>query len=186
VSANWFIALAAPSDAWFSSIAAPPSGVRMFVASDLHITVAFLGPVGQLRAEAAFAIAPRWPTGPFDITLGAVEPMGNPRRPGALSVRVVEGAEALSRTIADVRELMWERAGARRDDRPPLPHVTIARPRRSAGGSERAAAIAWARSIQLGAPRITLFELVLYTHAEDRSERLFRLHSHHEFDRQIR
>lgn len=174
---NWFVALAVPADPWWSRVTAPPPGVRLFHPDDLHLTVAFLGPVSRIDAEAAFAVACEdWPTGPVDIALGDVRAMGNPRRPSALSVVVTDGATVLGAAIASVRDEMWARAGARPEDRPPLPHVTIARPSRSASAAERAAALAWGAGLDLGNPRVTLSRLVLYGWAEDRSVRLFREH----------
>ena len=81
---NWFVALSVPGAPWFSRVTAPPDGVRLFHPDDLHITVAFLGACGEQAAEAAFEVAAKWPTGTLSVTLGDVEPMGNPRRSGRL------------------------------------------------------------------------------------------------------
>ena len=174
---NWFIALAVPAAPWFSRVSEPPNGVRLFHPDDLHITVAFLGACGQQAAEAAFEIAPKWPTGVVDATLGPVEPMGNPRRPSAFAAIVREGADVLGDAILVVRSEMCARAGARIEERAPKPHVTIARPKRKAEGVQRKAAQAWAAAISLGEPRVRLSRLVLYTHSVDRSERLFQEHA---------
>src|SRR6185369_5781848 len=150
MAGNWFVALAVPGEPWFSRVAEPPDGVRLFHLDDLHITVAFLGACGEQAAEAAFAIAPKWPTLALDVTLGRVEPMGNPRRPNAFSAIVREGADVLRDAILVVRDEMCERAGARLDEREPRPHVTIARPRRSAKGPVLRNAMQWARSVDIG------------------------------------
>jgi 2'-5' RNA ligase len=176
-SANWFIALAVPTDAWWHRVPQPPGGVRLFAPEDVHLTVAFLGPCGEVRAEAAFELAREWPAGPIDATLGEVRPMGNPRHPSALSAIVTDGAAVLSSAILAVRDGMRERAGAPVEDQAPLPHVTIARPSRRASRETQRAAIAWARSVDLAGPHVTLSRLVLYTHAEDRALRLFREHA---------
>lgn len=181
-NANWFIALSVPADSWFSRVTEPPAAVRRFHPEDMHVTVAFLGPVGEQAAEAAFVVAPRWPTGPLDVTLGAVKTMGNPRRPNAFSAVLGDGADAVTRATMAVRDGMCARAGARIDTRPPLPHVTIARPARSANGPQLTAAIAWVRSLDLGNPHVRLARLVLYTHSLDRTQRLFREHAVHELD----
>lgn len=175
---NWFVALGVPADSWWSRVTAPPPGVRLFHPDDLHLTVAFLGPVSCGDAEAAFAVACEdWPTGPIGIALGEVRPMGNPRRPSALSALVSDGAADLSEAISSLRDRTCATAGVRADGRAPLPHVTIARPSRSATAAEREAAVAWATRLDLGGPRGTLGRLVLYGWAPDRGVRLFREHA---------
>jgi 2'-5' RNA ligase len=177
---NWFVALAVPADPWWSRVTAPPPGVRLFHPEDLHLTVAFLGPVSRSDAEAAFAVACEdWPTGSIGIALGDVRGMGNPRRPSALSALVSDGAADLSEAISSLRDRTCATAGVRADERTPLPHVTIARPSRSATAAEREAAVAWATGLDLGRPRITLRRLVLYGWAPDRSVRLFHEHAGH-------
>jgi 2'-5' RNA ligase len=151
--------------------------VRLFVPDDVHLTVAFLGPVGDKAAEAAFELAREWPSGPLEATLGEVRPMGNPRRPSAFSAIVTDGAGALTSAILRVRDGMLERADARSDDRPPLPHVTIARPPRRASRETLKAAVAWAGGVDLARPRVSLSQLVLYTHSQNRQTRLFREHA---------
>jgi 2'-5' RNA ligase len=176
-AANWFIALSVPTEAWWHRVSAPPDGVRLFAPDDVHLTVAFLGPVGVEAAEAAFELAPEWPAPPLDVTLGDLKPMGNTRRPSSLSSIVTDGAEAVAEAMLEVRDAMCDRAGARHEDRPPLPHVTLARVGRRASREQQRAAVAWARSLDLARPRVTLSNLVLFTRAEDRSVRLFREHA---------
>lgn len=176
-TANWFVALAVPAGDWFARVAPPPRGVRLFAPEDLHVTVCFLGPVSRERAEQAFELATLWPTGIVDATLGGVEPMGNPRRPSALAARVDRGAAVLAHAIDAVRAPMATCAGVAVDTRPPLPHATLARPVRDATAAERAAAVEWARGLDLGAPAVQLSRLVLYTWADDRRSRLFREHA---------
>lgn len=174
MSRNWFIALPVPAARWFDRVTGAPPGVRVFHPDDLHITIAFLGPVEQQAAESAFAEAPRWPAGPLEATLERIAALGNPRRPHALAAHVGDGADSLNRAIAAVRRDMCERAGATPDDRPPLAHVTLARVGRSARNAERKRALAWARDIELGSPRLRLSRLVLYRGCDDPGERLFR------------
>jgi hypothetical protein len=38
---NWFIALPVAGAGWFERVPATPAGVRRFIDSDLHMTVAF-------------------------------------------------------------------------------------------------------------------------------------------------
>lgn len=173
MSANWFVALPVSAEPWFAQVGDPPAGVRLFHPDDLHLTVAFLGGVGEAAARAAFAAARGFRLATRMITLGPVVPMGNPRRPSALSARLVEGDRDLAAAITDVRDAICDAAEAKRELRPALPHLTIARPRRSATYGERAAAVRWAATLDLGAPRLELSALALYTWSETRSARLF-------------
>lgn len=177
---NWFIALSVPArtvdgDAWFPGRVGPvPPGVRRFVPEDLHLTVAFLGPVTPAQAEAAWGLA-RWGGGPVEASLGRVVPMGNPRRPSALSATVSEGREPLVALLRALTGPLLAAAGAPPERRDPLPHITLARPTRAATEAQRSAAIAWAGGIELGDVRVRLEELALYTWDEERRERMFRV-----------
>ena len=160
---NWFVALRVTAPSLVLPV--PPSGVRLFDAEDLHATIAFLGGVDERRARAAWdaaaiALAPR------AITLGRVVPLGA----SALSA-IVDDAE-ITAAIGAARDEMHRAAGTPLDTRAPLPHVTIARTGRRA---DREAAIAWASELRLESIAARIDEVALYTWAEDRSARLFRI-----------
>jgi RNA 2',3'-cyclic 3'-phosphodiesterase len=179
MKANWFVALPVPAEPWFERAfertSGPPPGVRLFHPDDLHLTVAFLGSVGEEAARRAFTEARDFPLTALEVELGAVVPMGNPRRPSALSARLTHGEREVARAITSVRDAVCDAAGAPREHRPALPHLTLARPRRTATYAERVAALRWAAALELGAPRVQLSEVALYTWSEQRSERLFAL-----------
>ncbi len=172
---NWFIAIPVPGYGWYERIPEAPSAVRRFAEVDLHMTVAFLGAVDERRARAAFTISQDWPTGPIDISLGSVQPMGNPRRASALSTVVEPAAPVLEQAIVTARDGMLACAGATPDRRPPFPHVTLARIGRRATKQERRDAIAWAAAIDLGAPAVTLERIALFSWSLDRRASLFRI-----------
>ncbi|MDH4017917.1 MAG: 2'-5' RNA ligase family protein [Actinomycetota bacterium] len=172
---NWFVGLPVAAGAWYEALPPPPAEVRLFAATDLHATVAFLGAVEESAARRAFALAVTWPTGPLDVRLAGLRALGNRRKPSALSVMLGEGAEAVAEGIAALRDDMLATAGARPDSRPPLPHVTLARIGRRADARERKAALAWAEAIDLGAPAVRLDRIALYTWSADRRARLFDL-----------
>jgi len=138
------------------------------------MTVAFLGPVSDEAAQRAWATVPRYASHAIEASLGKLAAMGNPRRPSALSVLVEQGHDELCALIAALRAPAWEAAGARADDRPALPHITIARPSRAASDVERRAALEWALAQPPIDARIALTEIVLFTWSTDRSERQFR------------
>jgi 2'-5' RNA ligase len=166
-----------PVDAgeWFAPLVADvPPNLRVFHPDDLHMTVAFLGGCGEEAARSAFVLAEGHPAPPFTVTLGGLAAMGNPRRPSALSLLLEEGRDQAVAIIAALRDDMCKLAGARPDDRPPKPHITVARPPRRANGSERRAAVAWAESVAPLGAKVTVDRLCLYTWSEDRKVRQFR------------
>jgi 2'-5' RNA ligase len=170
---NWFVALPVPADGWYALLPAPPPQLRLLHPDDLHLTVAFLGAVEEAKARAAFELANELALGPTEVALGSVEPMGNKRRPSALSVTLRSGREAVARAIEGVRDAMCMRAGAKADARPALPHITIARPMRNASPDQRRAAVAWARAVELGDARVTLRRVALFTWSAERRDRKF-------------
>jgi 2'-5' RNA ligase len=170
---NWFIAIPVPLGPESLALT-PPPGVRLFAPSDLHITVAFLGNVTAERAKRAFEASRAIPLAPLRVTLGRVLPLGPARRPSAFSALLVQGREPVERAMGSVRGLAYEAAGVRRDERPPLAHVTLARPKRDARASERGVAAAWASSLVLPASELELSQLALYTWG-DRQNALFRI-----------
>ena len=171
--ANWFIALPVTPGPWFEALQ-PPDGVRKFGASDLHVTVAFLGPVTEDRAQRAFEHARAFPLRPLDVSLGPVEGLGSQRRPSAFSALLIEGRAVVEAALAATREQMWNAADARPDTRPPLAHITLARPARKASIQEVRRALSWASALELGAPSVHLDQIALYTWSEDRQLALFR------------
>jgi len=173
---SWFVAFPVSGVAWFSRLPPPPIGTRALAAADLHLTVAFLGDVGEARARAAFdALAPA-AIQSLEILLGQVVPMGNPRRPSALSA-LIERADAEGRSIAEIltapRDAILEAAALPIEKRAMKPHVTLARLRRGAGADERRRALRWAAACDLASTRIELDRIGLYTAARDRTERAY-------------
>ncbi len=173
--ANWFVAIPIEASDWFSRVGEPPPGIRRFAPEDLHLTLAFLGAVGEDAARAAFERARAIPLAPCEVQLGALVPMGAARRFSALSAHLSQGEATVAAAIMAVRDDVCDAAGARRDLRPALPHLTLARPTRKATQSERAEALRWARALELGAPRVQLDSVALYTWFPERRERLFQI-----------
>lgn len=171
---NWFIAWPVAPGPWLGELlAGAPRFLRRFHPTDLHVTLAFLGPVVEDQAWDAWDLALHLPLAPIHATLDRVEGFGNPRAPSAFSLTVT--GEDLSCAIGDLRGALYAAAGAPPDSRPPRPHCTVARPGRQAGGPERAAGLAWARSVPPLNTRVILDRLALYTWSEDRRERQFRI-----------
>jgi 2'-5' RNA ligase len=169
---NWFVTLPVDPGAWFERVPAPPRGVRRFHPADLHLTIAFLGPVTEEAALAGWE-ALSWPLGPVEVSLGPVEALGPPRRWSALSALLGEGRDAVEAAMGEARGAVWKAAGAQPDDRPPKAHVTLARPSRSTPESTRALALAWAERLPAHLGRVRLDRVALYGWSDDRENRLF-------------
>jgi 2'-5' RNA ligase len=166
--ANWFIGIPVAPGAWFDRVTEPPRGVARAHPDDLHLTIAFLGSIRAGAAEAAFdALA--WDLPAREVVLGAVVPMGARRRPSAFSALLDTGRAEVEAAMERARGACFAAAGARPDERPPKAHVTVARPERTATEVERRGGEAWARAIDLGAPRVALDRAALFTWSEDRS-----------------
>jgi 2'-5' RNA ligase len=163
----------------FLSALAPPPQVRLFAPEDLHITLAFLGPVGEERARASFAHVPALPLAPLESTLGPVVALGGRRRPSAFSALPTRRRAEIEAAMSAVRDVLCDAAGARRETRPALAHITLARPARRASAAEVAAARAWATQLELGAPVIRIESAALYTWSLDRARTLFRVVAEH-------
>jgi len=173
---NWFVALPVPAQAWLEALTAPPVGARLFASDDVHITLAFLGPVGEERARAAWEAARRLPpASPFRFLPGALSPFGPRRRPSAWAVEPLDGAPRLAAFIEAARGPVAEAAGCSVDPRAVRPHATLVRPRRGAAPAVHRALATWAVAQALPVAPVELDRLALYTWAEDRRRRLFRV-----------
>lgn len=172
---NWFIGVPIVAGDWYRTLVTrPPEHFRQFHPDDLHMTVAFLGAVGEQKALAAWH-GLTWNLTPVHATLGAVVPMGDPHRYSALSIELDQGRVVVEQAIAACRDAACDAAGARRESRPAKAHITIARPARSASEEDRAAGLRWASRLAFGGQAIAIESVALYTWAEDRREKQFRI-----------
>jgi 2'-5' RNA ligase len=171
---NWFVALPIPADAWLVPLLADaPGGIRRFHPHDLHITVAFLGAASPTGAQAAWQTLADLDHPPIFARLGALRPMGKRKQPSAYAVTFTEGGEVLAGLIGDWRDDALAAAGARPERRPPLPHVTVARPPRRAPPPVRDAGLAWMHAQPLVGAEVKIEDIALYTWSEDRRSTLF-------------
>jgi 2'-5' RNA ligase len=175
---NWFFAF--PMDgAFLRQLPDPPSSFRRFHEEDVHLTLAFLGGVGESAAERALAALDArlaiTPVPSMLVSLGEVVPMGSRSRYTALSALLERGRTEATACITALRDLLTETASGRREQREAKPHVTIARPRGRATDADRQAGLVWAAQLDLGATHATLDRVALYTWSERRQARLFRI-----------
>jgi 2'-5' RNA ligase len=175
---NWFFAF--PLDGSFVlGLPDVPASIRRFHPEDVHMTLAFLGGCGEEAAERALGVLERElersPLPALTVSLAGVVPMGSSRRYTALSALLEEGRVPAVRCLTELGGVLCEAAIGRRPSRAAKPHITLARPRPRASDESREAGLAWARSLELGGVRQTLDRIALYTWAEVRRERLFRV-----------
>ncbi len=174
---NWFIAFPlepAIGARWLSVLSAPPDGARLFHSDDLHVTLAFLGPCGEARARAAWALALDlvWQAGTF--TPAALSPFGPRRSPTTWALEPAGGAPWLRALLSGHASALAAAAGAPPDGhaRSPRPHVSVARTGRRA---DPASLASWAARQPLPEGTARLDALALWTWSEARRERLFRI-----------
>jgi 2'-5' RNA ligase len=168
MAANWFVALPVPAGPWLEALR-PPPGVRLFAPEDLHLTVAFLGAICAERARAAFDGLGALPLAALQIGLAQVATLGPRRRPSAFSALLDQGRAEVERAIAALRDVLCDTAGARRDARAPLAHVTLARPLRAATAEQLRDARAWAESLTLEGTQAWVSRIALFTWSQERS-----------------
>ncbi|MCB9550640.1 MAG: 2'-5' RNA ligase family protein [Myxococcales bacterium] len=175
-AANWFIGLPVAGDCVAALRAAGPGApVRWVPAGDLHVTVAFLGAVGEAAARRAWATVGALP-GTFELALGSLALFGPPRRFSAVGFEPMgPGRAAAVACIEAARARALAAAGARPDARAPRPHVTVLRPRAEATAAERAAIAAWVAAPRADAGAVRVDRVALFTWAADQPRRLFRV-----------
>lgn len=175
---NWFLAFPVDAD-WCLDLPPPPPRFRAFQAADLHLTLTFLGPCGEPAALAAFrAIADALDASPcaqVRVTFGEVVPMGPVDQYTAVSATLKEGRDLMTGLLRELRDAPADAAGVRRDQRAPLPHVTLARPQRRANEEDRREGLAWAKSLVLPSHVHVLDRIALYTWHSEREHSLFRV-----------
>lgn len=170
---NWFIGLPVRADELPQGILASlPAGIRRFHEDDLHVTVAFLGPVGRDDAGRAWSVADWSRLSPLTAVTGVRAAFGNPRRPSAYGLEIESEENAVAGFIRDWRNVLLEAAGQPPEERPVRPHVTLGRPPRHRADAIRARARRWLKE-QQPAVSLQLDRIALFTWSDDRRERQF-------------
>jgi 2'-5' RNA ligase len=165
---NWFLGL--PLEALHGlELPAPPLGVRRLDPADLHVTLSFLGAVGEDRARSAAAVFAQQlqarPRRALDVSFERVLPLGPPARFSVLAATLGEGRDECAAWLEELRDAPCDALGIPRDLRPPLPHVTLARVDRHARPRERERALEWAAGLDLSRARARITVAALFTRA---------------------
>lgn len=170
---NWFIGLPVRAEELPADILASlPAGIRRFHEDDLHVTVAFLGPVGRNAADKAWSVTDWSSLPPLAAAAGPRASFGHPRRPSAYGLEIESEGDGVRRFIRDWRDVLLEAAGRPPERREARPHVTLGRPPRRRADTIRDRARRWVDVPQHGTP-LRLDRIALYTWSDDRRERQF-------------
>lgn len=171
---NWFIALPVrPDDVPEDLRATLPAGLHRFLPDDLHVTIAFFGAVGKSSAYNAWAAACSLAAPVFNVRVRRLVALGRKDRPSAYGIELDDAHRTLARFIDDHRNQLRAAAGLEAENRPALPHLTLARPPRRCGPAIHERARRWLTESPVPDAAFTLDRLALYTWATDRRQRLF-------------
>lgn len=161
---NWFVAWpVSGASEWLAGLAAgAPGGLHFLHPEDLHVTLAFLGRYEPGLLKKMTSLLRGLPLREIAITPDRLVALPQPRRFSALAFSVASGRLELEAQITKWRDRICREAGAPTDLRPTLPHLTVARPDRRIGESDRDLTLAWLEelpppnglSLQLETPRI--------------------------------
>lgn len=172
--ANWFIGLPVAAEALPAGVIDTlPAGLRRLHPDDLHITVAFLGPVGERRALTAWAETEAIDAGPFALRTGTPAALGRPRRPSAYGLDLLAD-ETFVHWMAHWRDRLRAAADVEPETRSVRPHVTLARPPRTAGPAIQQRARAWLDNTEPEAASLLLDRIVLYTSSDGAGPQRYR------------
>jgi len=174
---NWFVGIPVAAGAQLhAEIPAPiQADIRLFHPDDLHMTLAFLGPMAADKLGPVQDILSRIEFKAFDIELSRLVALPKPRRFSAISWELGQGREQAAALIGSWRAALIEAAQARPDLRPPRPHITVARPKRKATPMVRDEILKWLVSVPAPKEKLRIDRVALYTWADDRRQRQFKI-----------
>ena len=164
--ANWFIALPVTSDNWSATGGVEtPSAIRRFHPIDLHITVAFLGPVSRRRAMNAWKKLKDVKIPDVPISFNQLKPFGSNSSPSAYSLTLSEGRDTLKDFISEHQSMLLGAVGKKPNKRRVVPHMTIARPRHRLTREDYFEISEWRSNYVVPDVTLTITEIALYTWA---------------------
>lgn len=173
---NWFVAFPVAADAWFAPLVKDcPDQCHAFADSDLHLTLAFFGALEPNAVDKVRAFLPNIQAPRLHFRFDQVLLLPPAKRFSAVCLGLGEGHAAVAAVMAEWRNVLAEVAGIAPETRTPLPHVTIARPKRKYKQQSQTAAAAWAEQLQPPEQLMTLDRLALYTWSDQRPRIQFRI-----------
>ena len=174
---NWFVGFPIQSDAVAGLYKDAPLGLRAYHLEDLHVTLAFFGPAVEEHVRDAWA-SHEFRVRRTSVVLSSAQLFGQSRTATALGLHVQtvprSAQEAFASAMRSDRDGLLASVGCDPDVRDVRPHVTVARLPASLTSFQRRTAIRWAERIDIG-DRILLDRVALYTWADDRERRRFRI-----------
>lgn len=176
MSPNWFVGFPVEPGDWYQKVITNvPTGIKCFHPADLHITFAFLGAAGEEKSENAFQFIVKAGLRALSVTLGPMAAFGNPEKPSAYAFTLDSGRNEVIAIMQEYRDRLLEIAEKGPDRYAPRPHLTVARPPRSASDALRAMGLEWAIAVPPPAEVFSLDKIALYTWSENRAERQFKI-----------
>lgn len=173
---NWFVAFPVTPGDWLPAVTQnTPEGFRVFHPADLHITIAFLGACGPEQAHTAWDVLVAQSHPPIEIQLGPLRAMGHPRHPSAYALTLAQGHEPTAQIMGQWRSAIGDALQIRLDERPPLPHITVARPKRKTRKDAKRLGETWMNQSNTVSAQVQLNRVALYTWHEDRQSQLFQI-----------
>ena len=136
--------------------------LRRIHPADLHLTIAYFGRIDPAMHGALLRMLGALPFTGAVAVLDAILPLPRRDHPSAITLSLAHDAayDTIVALMTEHRPPLLERAGRPPEEREPLPHVTIARPRgRRMTDERRAAILTWCdtqesfgQPIAVGAP----------------------------------
>ncbi len=134
--------------------------VKWVEPENLHLTLKFLGEVGEEKAEEVLAALEGLAgKGEFEVRYSGLGAFPRPRGARVLWIGVVEGADRLASLAAWVEERL-QPLGFPRETRPFSPHLTIGRLRTPAYHPELERAVEREARVEVGSQRVQSVEVM--------------------------
>jgi len=149
------------------------SSLKVFRDVDLHVTLAFYGPLKPAEIGKVLLATSQVSWDPLEATFESILFLPSPQRCSAISLSFDLGKDLVIETMGDAGARLMNSIGKDSDTRDPLPHMTIARPRKWRGGIPDQEAD-WLKALELPGGEVIIQKPVLFTRSHDRKKSLFR------------
>lgn len=149
------------------------SSLKVFRGVDLHVTLAFYGPLKPAQIGKVLLATSLVSWEPLEATFESILFLPSQRRCSAISLSFDLGKKLLINTMAEAGPRLMDSIGKDPDTRDPLPHMTIARPRKWRGAIPDQEAN-WLKALELPGGQVIIEKPVVFTRSHDRKKSLFR------------